>query len=139
MKSATATLTGAGIAAGILRSPGYLAEYAPPAKSSNQRRSGEPPYQSLPRLLGELEYRRPGDAPLDFKPAQVDLLLAPLTDETKQSYWNGARNMGSSVFSFTARSRLPWRRERASTKFSIRKSGRAGAPRKSRLRGTNPS
>ena len=55
----------------------------PPAKSSNQRRSGEPPYQSLLRLLGELEYRRPGDAPLDFKPAQVDLLLAPLTDESE--------------------------------------------------------
>ncbi len=55
----------------------------PPAKSSNQRRSGEPPYQSLLRLLGELEYRRPGDAQLDFTPAQVDRLLAPLTDESE--------------------------------------------------------
>jgi len=55
----------------------------PLAKSSNQRRSGEPPYQSLLRLLKELEYRRPADEPLDFTPAEVDLLLAPLTDESE--------------------------------------------------------
>ena len=55
----------------------------PPAKSSNQGRSGEPPYQSLLRLLGELEYRRPGDAALDFTPAEVDFLLAPLSEESE--------------------------------------------------------
>jgi hypothetical protein len=55
----------------------------PSAKSSNQKRTKEPPYQSLLRLLGELEYRRPGDAPLDFTPAQVDLLLAPFTKESE--------------------------------------------------------
>ena len=55
----------------------------PPAKSSNQRRSGETPYQSLLRLLGELQYRRPGDEPLDFKPAEVDLMLAPFTEDSE--------------------------------------------------------
>ena len=55
----------------------------PPAKSSNQGRSGEPPYQSLLRLLGELEYRRPRDAALDFTPAEVDFQLAPLSEESE--------------------------------------------------------
>jgi len=55
----------------------------PPSKSSNQRRSVETPYQSLLRLLGELEYRRPGDRPLEFTPGEVDLLLASFTDESE--------------------------------------------------------
>jgi hypothetical protein len=55
----------------------------PRAKSSNQRQSGETPYQSLLRLLGELEYRRPGDDPLDFEPGEVDLLIAPLTEDSE--------------------------------------------------------
>jgi hypothetical protein len=55
----------------------------PPAKSSNQRRSGETPYQSLLRLLGELQYRRPGDEPLAFTPGEVDLVLAPFTEDSE--------------------------------------------------------
>jgi hypothetical protein len=55
----------------------------PPAKSSNQREMKETPYQSLLRLLGELEYRRPGDAALDFTPAAVDFLFAPFTEESE--------------------------------------------------------
>jgi hypothetical protein len=61
----------------------------PLARSSNQRGSNETPYQSLLALLRELEYRPPGNAPLDFKPGEVDLMPVPLTadSETKLLGW----------------------------------------------------
>lgn len=58
-------------------------ETRPLARSSNQRKLQETPYQSLLALLIELQYRQPGDIPLDFKPGELNLLLASLTADSE--------------------------------------------------------
>lgn len=64
-------------------------ESRPPATSSRRRTLPETPYGSLLALSGELEYRQPGDIPLDFKPGELNLMLAPLTadSESKLQVW----------------------------------------------------
>jgi hypothetical protein len=55
----------------------------PLARSSSEQKLGETPYQSLLALLAELEYRQPGEMPLDLKPGEVDLVTASLTAESE--------------------------------------------------------
>jgi hypothetical protein len=58
-------------------------ETRPLARSTNQQKLRETPYQSLLGLLGELQYRQPKDEPLDFRPKELDLMLAPLSADSE--------------------------------------------------------
>src|ERR1700688_2300599 len=54
------------------------------AKNSDQQKLQEAPYQALLALLDELRYRQPGDIPLDFKPGDLNMMLASLTADSEE-------------------------------------------------------
>ncbi len=56
----------------------------PEGRRSDNGDLGPTPYRALLQMLDQLEYRQDGASPLDFTPAQVDMLDGPLTEASHQ-------------------------------------------------------
>ena len=57
----------------------------PVGRRSDQGDHGSTPYRALLAMLHKLEYRENADDPAEFTPAQVDMLIGPLTADSEQT------------------------------------------------------